>query len=132
MGEFILKDLVSKRDLGHIFGRIESCAVSREEIGNEVYPPARAELSKHGISCKGKRARQLTFHDYEEFDYILVMDKSNLRLANYILGDSRMDKVHMLLDRDVADPWYTGDFSQTYNDILEGCENLIVELSSKI
>ena len=119
MGEFILKDMIRKRGLEDRF-YIASAAVSREEIGNPVYPPARQELKKHGISCAGKTARQVTPEDFARFDRIYYMDRSNARyLARLLPPDP--DKIRPLLSRDVADPWYTGDFSQTYADICQGC-----------
>ena len=126
MGEFILKDLVAKAGRSGEF-EIDSAAVSREEIGNPVYPPARRELAKHGITCEGHAARQVTMADYHHFDRIYYMDASNARwLARMLPKDP--DKIRPLLDRDVADPWYTGDFTQTYNDIVEGCERILEEL----
>ena len=125
MGEYILKDLVKKAGReGEFF--IDSAAVSREEIGNPVYPPARRELQKHGVACGGHRARQVTLADYQSFDRIYYMDSSNARyLARLLPQDS--DKIRPLLSRDVADPWYTGDFAQTWDDILEGCKEILEE-----
>ena len=125
MGEYILKDMVSRAGRA---GEVElgSAAVSREEIGNGVYPPARRELEKRGVPCGGHRARQVTMADYRHFDRIYYMDKSNARfLARMLPNDP--DKIRPLLDRDVADPWYTGDFAQTYADILEGCQKILEE-----
>lgn len=127
MGEFILKDLVEKAGLSHRF-EIASAAVSREEIGNPVYPPARRELAKHGICCAGKTARQVTAADFDRYDRIYYMDRSNARyLARMLPADP--DKIRPLLNRDVADPWYTGDFSQTWEDILEGCKMIMEEFA---
>lgn len=125
MGEYILKDLVKKAGReGEFF--IDSAAVSREEIGNPVYPPAQRELQKHGVACGGHRARQVTLADYQSFDRIYYMDSSNARyLARLLPQDS--DKIRPLLSRDVADPWYTGDFAQTWDDILEGCKKIMEE-----
>ena len=125
MGEYILKDLVKKAGReGEFF--IDSAAVSREEIGNPVYPPAQRELQKHGVACGGHRARQVTLADYQSFDRIYYMDSSNARyLARLLPQDS--DKIRPLLSRDVADPWYTGDFAQTWDDILEGCKKILEE-----
>ena len=125
MGEYILKDLVKKAGReGEFF--IDSAAVSREEIGNPVYPPAQRELQKHGVACGGHRARQVTLADYQNFDRIYYMDSSNARyLARLLPQDS--DKIRPLLSRDVADPWYTGDFAQTWDDILEGCKKILEE-----
>ena len=125
MGEYVLKDLVKKAGRGADFF-IDSAAVSREEIGNPVYPPARRELQKHGVACGGHRARQVTLADYQNFDRIYYMDSSNARyLARLLPQDS--DKIRPLLNRDVADPWYTGDFAQTWDDILEGCKEILEE-----
>ena len=126
MGKFVLQDMVNKRGLSHLF-EIDSVAVSREELGNPVYPPARQELARHGIACDGHRARQITQRDYDHFDHIYYMDRSNARyLARMFPEDA--GKIRPLLFRDVADPWYTGDFSQTWDDITEGCEAILKEL----
>ena len=126
MGEYILKDLVKKLGREQDF-EIDSAAVSREEIGNRVYPPARRELQKHGVFCGDHRARQVTMADYHHFDRIYYMDSSNARwLARLLPQDPQ--KIRPLLDRDVADPWYTGDFGQTWDDIQEGCKLILEEL----
>ena len=129
MAEFVMKDLVEKRGVADRF-YIESAAHSSEEIGNPVYPPAKAELARHGISCEGKRARRMSREDYDKFDYIIGMEKMNLGYMNRILGADPEGKVHLLMDftdhpEDIADPWYTGDFSGVYKQILEGCEALL-------
>ena len=126
MGEYILKDMVAKRGLSGRF-RIDSAAVSREEIGNPVYPPARRELQKHGIRCDGHAANQITRSELREYDYIYYMDASNARYLKRLFG-GEAEKCRPLLDRDVADPWYTGDFKQTWEDITEGCERILEEL----
>ena len=126
MGEFILRDMVHKRGLSGRF-RVASAAVSTEEIGNPVYPPARRELAKHGIRCDGHAAHQITRAELEGYDHIYYMDASNARFLRRLFG-AGADKCRPLLDRDVADPWYTGDFTQTYNDIVEGCERILEEL----
>ena len=125
MGEYILKDLAARRGRSEEF-EIDSAAVSREEIGNSVYPPARRELEKRGVPCGGHRARQVTMEDYRYFDRIYYMDESNARYLARMLPRNP-DKIRPLLDRDVADPWYTGDFAQTYADILEGCQKILEE-----
>ncbi|MBQ3592491.1 MAG: low molecular weight phosphotyrosine protein phosphatase [Clostridia bacterium] len=127
MGEFILKDMVQKAGLADRFV-IASAAVSREEIGNPVYPPARRELQKHGISCDGHAAHQITRRELEEYDRIYYMDQSNARWLRRLFGADAA-KCRPLLSHDVADPWYTGDFSQTWEDILEGCEKIMEELA---
>ena len=126
MGEYILKDMVAKRGKADCF-YIRSAAVSREEIGNPVYPPARRELQKHGISCDGHAAHQITRKELEEYDYIYYMDDSNARYLQRLFG-ADAEKCRKLLSRNVADPWYTGDFVQTWEDIVEGCEKILEEL----
>ena len=127
MAEFIMKDLVAKAGRGSDF-EIASAAVSREELGNPVYPPARRELQKHGISCQGHAAHQITDAELAYYDRIYYMDASNARYLRRLFGDSAA-KCSPLLSRDVADPWYTGDFTATWDDILEGCTRILEELS---
>ena len=127
MGEYILKDMVQKAGLESEF-EIDSAAVSREEIGNPVYPPARRELENHGVLCGNHRARQVTMEDYRHFDRIYYMDASNARyLARLLPHDP--EKIRPLLNRDVADPWYTGDFRRTWEDIVEGCQSIMEEFA---
>jgi len=126
MGEYVLKDMVAKRGLSDRF-EIASAAVSREEIGNPVYPPARRELQKHGIRCDGHAAHQITQAELEYYDFVYYMDESNARYLRRLFG-SHAAKCRPLLDRDVADPWYTGDFTQTWEDINEGCRAILEEL----
>ena len=125
MGEHVLKDMVSKAGVAEEF-EIASAAVSREEIGNPVYPPARRELQKHGIRCDGHAARQVTMADYHHYDRIYYMDASNTRWLDRMLPRDP-DKIRPLLSRDVADPWYTGDFAQTWADIVDGCRKIMEE-----
>ena len=127
MAEFIMKDLVKKSGREGEF-EIASAAVSREEIGNPVYRPARLELEKHGISCQGKYARQITANDYRYYDRIFYMDASNARYLARMLPDDP-EKIRPLLDRDVADPWYTGNFTATWDDLLEGCTMILEEFA---
>ena len=127
MGEFILKDMVKKRGLSERF-EIASAAVSTEEIGNPVYPPARRELNKHGIRCDGHAAHQITRAELDHYDRIYYMDRSNARWLQRLFPGRWQEKCRPLLSRDVADPWYTGDFTQTYNDLVEGCERILEEL----
>ena len=127
MGEYILKDMVKKAGLSHRF-EIASAAVSTEEIGNPVYPPARVELKCHGIDCTGHRARRITRADLDYYDRIYYMDKSNERWLRRMFPGAWEEKCRMLLDRDVADPWYTGDFTATWNDLTEGCQKILEEL----
>ena len=132
MGEFVMKDLVKKAGLEDRFS-IASAATSTEEIGNCVYPPARRKLAEHGISCAGKTARQLKRGDYQEYDLLIGMDRANIRNMNRICGGDPEGKIHLLLeyagrDGEVADPWYTGDFEATWQDVLAGCTGLLEQL----
>ncbi len=129
MAEFVMKDIVEKAGLSHEF-EIASAATSTYEIGNPVYPPARQKLAEHGIDCKGKTARQITKRDYDYYDYIVAMDHSNLRNLRNMIGEDHQRKISLLMDytsrpADVADPWYTGDFQATWDDVTEGCEALL-------
>ena len=132
MAEFVMKDIVAKAGLSAEF-EIASAATSTEEIGNSVYPPARRKLAEHGISCEGKTARQLTRKDYESYDLLIAMDHNNLRNLRRMLGEDTENKIHLLMeytDRpgEVADPWYTGDFEETWQDVLAGCTGLLKQL----
>lgn len=136
MAEFILKDLVERRGTTHRF-EISSSATSTEEIrngiGNPVYPPAKNELAKHGLSCHGKRAVQVQKSDYEKYDLFIGMDSANIRNMLRIFGGDPCEKVCKLMDctdrgGDVADPWYSGNFEVTYRDIYEGCNALLNKL----
>ena len=125
MAEFVMKDLVQKAGRAADF-QIASAATSREELGNPVYPPARRELNRHGIACDGHRARQISPADLCNYDYIYYMDSTNARnLARMFPGEARF---RPFLDRDVADPWYSGDFTQTWKDICQGCARILEEL----
>ena len=130
MAEFIMKALVKARGIEDRY-RIESAAVSSEETGNPIYPPAKRCLTQHGVPFdNGKRARQVTRADYDRFDRIICMDASNLRLIRRIIPSDPEGKIHLLMSytsrsRDVADPWYTGDFEEAFQDILEGCEAML-------
>lgn len=135
MAEFIFKDMVKKLGRAGEFD-VASSAVSTEEIwngvGNPVYPPAKTEIQKHGISCEGKRAQLLTEADGEYYDLLLCMDESNVRRARKIVGAKNAEKCKKLLDfaggGEVADPWYTGDFTATYQDLVRGLEGLLKTL----
>ncbi len=132
MAEFIMKDLVRKAGLADRF-HIGSAATSREELGNPVYPLARRKLEEHGINCSGHAARQLTSRDYDEYDLLIGMDSANLRDMRRICGGDPDGKLSLLLDhtgrsRDVADPWYTGNFEATWQDVLAGCQALLAEI----
>ncbi len=127
MAEFVLKDMVAKRGIASNFV-IESAATSSEEIGNDMYAPARRCLDKHGIAYKKRAARQLCAADANKWDMFIGMDYANVRNMARILDNS--DKVHSMLsfageDAEVADPWYTGDFDRTYADIVRGCTGLL-------
>ena len=136
MAEFIFKRMVAERGLEAEFD-IRSSATSTEEIwngmGNPVYPPAKAELAKHGISCEGKRAVQLQKSDYEKYDLFVGMDSANIRNMHRILGGDPDGKIRKLMDYtsrpgDVADPWYSDRFDIAYRDIYEGCAGLLETL----
>lgn len=133
MAEFLLKDMVQKQHLADTF-QIASAATSTEEIwngiGNPVYPPAKAKLAEHGISCDGKRAVQLTRADYARYDFLIGMDSANIRNMRRILGGDPEGKVYKLLsfagmEQDISDPWYSGDFERAYRDIELGCRSLL-------
>lgn len=126
MGEYVLRHMAKEKGVADQL-QIDSVAVSREELGNPVYPPARRELNRHGITCDGHRARQITQADVDNYDHIFYMDSSNLRyLQRLFPGET---KFRPFLSRDVADPWYTGDFTQTWADICEGCTRILEELT---
>jgi len=123
MAEFILKDMVRKAGVADRF-EIDSVAVSREELGNPVYSPARRELQKHGVPCGDHRARQITAEDYRHFDQIYYMDSSNARYLRRMFPEDS-GKIRPLLDRDVADPYYCGGFDRTWADVSEGCRRIL-------
>ena len=131
MAEYILKHLVKERGLEGI--DVESCATSTEEIGCDIYPPAKRCLSSHGIIFERRRARQMTSDDYDRFDMIVAMDSANLRNMRRFVGNDPEGKVSLMMDHcgrggDVADPWSTGDFERTYSDLTEACEALLDSL----
>lgn len=139
MAEFVMKDLAEKEGVSGLF-HIESAATSTEEIwggrGNPVYPPARRKLAEHGLSCEGKRARQVTRSDYGKYDMIIGMDDANLRNMRRLFSGDPDRKCAKLLDYtgrpgNVSDPWYTDDFDTCYDDILEGCTGLMAHLREK-
>ena len=135
MAEFVMKDMVKRAGAADQF-EIASAATSREEVGNPVYPPARQKLAEHGISCKGKNARQLCAEDYSYYDLLIGMENANLRSMQRICGGDPKGKMHLLLDgtanpHDVADPWYTGDFDAAWHDIEIGCRSLLEKLKKK-
>ena len=127
MAEYVMKYLVEQAQLTDQY-MIASAATSTEEIGNPVYPPARRKLAEHGISCNGHAARQMTRADYQLYDLLIGMDSANLRNMTRIAGDDPEGKIRPLLyDKDVADPWYTGNFEATWQDVLRGCQALLEE-----
>lgn len=134
MAEMVLKHLVRERNIADCF-YIDSAATSREEIGNGVHYGTRRKLAEVGIPCEDHRARQVTKKDYEKFDYLIVMDLNNVRNLNRIIGSDPDGKVYKLLDftertgASIADPWYTGNFDETYRDVLEGCEGFLKKVS---
>ena len=129
MAEFVLKDMARREGLADRF-EVASAATSAEELGSPVYPPARAELARHGISCKGKTARQLTRRDYGEWDLLVGMEPTNIRNMLRILGGDPEGKVRLLMSfagsgEPIDDPWYTGRFGEVYEQIVRGCRGLI-------
>lgn len=129
MAEFVLKDMVEKEGIASQF-YIASAATSTEEIGNPVHHGTRRKLAQVGISTSGKYAVQMKRSDYQEYDYIIGMDSWNYRNMLRIAGKDKEEKISLLLDytdhpRDVADPWYTGDFEKTYEDVLAGCQGFL-------
>ena len=128
MAEFVLRKLAEEAGMGDAL-YIRSAATSTEEIGNPVYPPARRKLSEHGISCQGKRAVQMKRSDYDQYDLIFYMDSWNKRNILRITGGDPKGKIRPLLeDREIDDPWYTGDFETAYREIVEGCQRLLQRL----
>ena len=132
MAEMVMRHLVTEAGREDEFV-IDSCATSREEIGNDIYPPAKRCLSAHRVPFTRHAARQITKEDYEKFDMILCMEEYNIRNLRRVLGEELLEedatlsqpKIRRLLNRDVADPWYTGDFEATYRDVLDGCQQLL-------
>lgn len=132
MAEMIMRHLVAEAGREYEFV-IDSCATSREEIGNDIYPPAKRCLSAHNVPFTRHAARQITKEDYDNFDLILCMEEYNIRNLRRVLGNDIMQqdaalpqpKIRRLLSHDVADPWYTGDFEATYRDVMEGCQLLL-------
>ena len=135
MAECVLKNMVAQSGRSSEF-YIDSAATSREEIGNPIYPPAIRKLKEEGIPLSGHRAVQMTREDYDKYDLLLAADSANLRDMRRIAGGDPQGKIRRLLDytsrpRDIADPWYTGNFDVTYNDIVEGCQGLLDWLDQK-
>ena len=133
MAEFVMKELCRQAGVDKLF-EIDSAAVSREEIGNDIYPPAKRKLREKGIPFTFHAARQITREDYDYYDYIICADRSNLRWLERIIGDDTAHKVSLMMSwvgetRDVADPWYTGDFEAAYRDIDESCRAILRQLT---
>lgn len=132
MAEMMMRHMAAEAGVSHLF-EVDSCATSREEIGNDIYPPAKRCLAAHGVPFTKHAARQITPDDYEHFDLILCMEDYNILNLRRVLGEVLMvrdsalpvPKIRRLLDRDVADPWYTGDFEATYRDLEEGCREIL-------
>ena len=136
MAEFVFRDMVQKEMLSDKI-HVASSATSREEIGNSVHYGTRKKLAEFGISTEGKYARQLTKTDYRDYDYIIAMDSQNIRNISRIIGRDTENKVCKLLDftnrgGDIADPWYTGNFDRTYEDVYEGCNELLKFITSRL
>jgi protein-tyrosine phosphatase len=126
MAEFIFKDMIGEGGISNYFS-VSSAATSSEEEGNPVYPPAARELKKHGIDCAGKRARKLTPSDFAKNDFFVCMDRGNMRATERIFGTK--DKQYLLLSfaggGEIADPWYTEDFTTAYRQIEKGCREFL-------
>ena len=136
MAEFVMKDMVKRERLENRFF-IASAATSMEEIGNPVHRGTREKLRSVGISTDGKRAVQMTRKDYDQYDLLIGMDRSNIRNMLRITGGDPEGKIHYLLEyagvsRDIADPWYSGDFDATYRDVTEGCAALLARLKEEL
>lgn len=135
MAEFVFRDMVQKKGLHDLF-YAASAATSSEETGNTVHPGTKKKLKEYGIVTDGKRSVQLTRNDYEKYDYLIGMEQRNINHMIRILGKDEKQKISRLLDftnnaRDIADPWYTGNFDRTYEDIYEGCQALLEFLLEK-
>lgn len=133
MAEYVMKKLVRDAGMEDRF-EIASAATSREEIGNPVYPPARAELARHGINCKGHAARQMTWEDYEYYDFLVGMERWNLKNMRRICSDLQC-KMCLLMsfagsNEEIDDPWYTGRFAEVYEQIERGCRAMLKTLNS--
>ena len=126
MAEFIMNDYIDRLNIKDI--HVSSCAVSNEELGNDIYPYAKNCLDKHNIKYERHYAKRINQKDYDDADYIYVMDDSNLRNI-YRIVDDKENKIFKLLDRNIADPWWTNDFETTYNDLIEGIENILTNLN---
>jgi len=135
MAEYVMQDLVRKEGLEDWI-EVASAATSREEIGNDVHYGTKTKLAEVGIPCPRRAARQMTKQDYAEYDYLIGMDGANIRNMTRIAGGDDKHKIHLLLEYagetgDIADPWYTGNFDVTYDDVLRGCKGLLKEIMNK-
>ena len=135
MAEYVMKDMVRKAGCEAEF-EIASAATSREEIGNDIHRGTKAKLREQGIAFEKRQARQVTKKDYEEFDYLILMDRENKRGLSRIISADPYNKVHMLLGferkgQDIADPWYTGNFDETYDDVVAGCQAFLQSLAKQ-
>ena len=135
MAEYVMQHMVEEKHIAHKY-HIESAATSREEIGNDVHHCTKRKLREVGIACPRRAARQVTKADYETYNYLIVMDQMNIRNLNRIIGSDPEHKVYKLLEcagssRDIADPWYTGNFDETYDDVVEGVTALIDKIESE-
>ena len=133
--QYIFEQLIREKGVEEEFF-VDSAATSTEEIGNPIYPPMRSALESHGVPIGSHRARQVKRHEYEEYDYIIAMDEENVRDMLRLFGGDPDKKIHALLgfageNREVADPWYTGNFDETYEDVLKGCKGLLQFLEKK-
>ena len=133
MAEFVMRDLL--RRSGRTDVHVESCATSTEEIGSDTYPPVKDVLKRHGVPFSPRRARRITCDDYARFDLIVAMDDENLRNTRRFTDGDPEGKVRLLMsftgeDRGVADPWYTGDFEETYSDVSRACAEILAHLDS--
>ena len=132
--EMVLKQMIRERRISGI--EADSAATTREEIGNDIYPPMKRALQESGYRCEPHSARQTVRADYERYDYLIAMDEENLYYMNRCWGPDPERKIKSLLEfagksRDIADPWYTGNFDQTYDDVLEGCTAFLEYLNNK-
>ena len=135
IAQYVMSDMVRKKHLEDKFF-IDSAATSREEIGNSVHYGTRSKLAEMNVPCGNHKAVQVTKDDYDNYDYLLIMDENNRRNLMRIIKDDKEKKVYGLLDfsdrpRSIADPWYTGNFDATYNDIVEGCETFLEHLKKE-
>lgn len=141
MAEFVMKELCRQAGVEEHWV-IDSAAVSREETGNDIYPPAKRKLREKGIPFEPHAARQITRADYAFYDYIICADRSNLRWLERIIGEDTDHKVSLMMNwvngdglrvtgygKDVADPWYTGDFEEAYQDIEQSCQAILNQLN---